>query len=86
MVVGTKSWFDILWDQKEVGLDQMNKHNPVLRHRLGFDQMNGMYVYNFLYMVSSVGRTNSNTACLREKVDDLMEMDEKSILILLGKK
>ena len=48
--------------------------------------MNGMNVYNFLYMVSSVGGTNSNTACLREEVDDLMEMDRKPILILLGKK
>ena len=51
--------------------------------------MNGMDVYNFLYMVSSAGGTNSNTACLGEEVDDLMEMDEvlvESILILLGKK
>ena len=48
--------------------------------------MSGMNVYNFLHMVSSVGGTNSNTACLREEVDDLMEMDEESILILLGKK
>ena len=38
--------------------------------------MNGMDVYNFLYMVNSVGETNSNTACLGEEVDDLMEMDE----------
>ena len=35
-----------------------------------------MDVYNFLHMVSSVGRINSNTACLGEKVDDLMKMDE----------
>ena len=69
-----------------LGFDPMNKHNPVLRHRLRFDQMNGMNVYNFLYMVSSIGGTNSNTACLGEDVDDLMEMDRKSILILLGKK
>ena len=34
------SWFDILWDPNEVG----------------FDQMSGMDVYNFLHMVSSVGR------------------------------
>ena len=40
VVIKTGSQFDILWDRKEVGLDQMNKHNPVLRHRLGFDQMN----------------------------------------------
>ena len=38
--------------------------------------MNGMDVYNFLYMVSSVGGTNSNIACLGEEVDDLMEVDE----------
>ena len=59
------------------------------KYRLGFDQMNGMDVYNFLYMVSSVGGTNSNTACLGEEVNDLMEMDEvlvEPILILLDKK
>ena len=48
--------------------------------------MNRMDIYNFLYMVSSVGGTNSNTAFLGEEVDDLMEMDRKPILILLGKK
>ena len=67
----------------------MNKNNPVQKRRLGFDQMNGMNAYNFLYMVSSVSGTNSNTACLGEEVNDLMEMDEvlvKPILILLGKK
>ena len=48
--------------------------------------MSGMDVYNFLYMVSSVGGSNSNTACLREEVDNLMEMDEKLNLIRLGKK
>ena len=36
--------------------------------------MSGMDVYNFLYMVSSAGRINSNLACLGEEVD-LMEMD-----------
>ena len=58
--IETGSWLDVLWDRKEVG----------------FDQMSGMDVYNFLYMVSSVGETNSNTSCLREEVDDLMEVDE----------
>ena len=38
--------------------------------------MSGMDVYNFLYIVSSGGGTNSNTACLGEEVDDLIEMDE----------
>ena len=38
--------------------------------------MSGMDVYNFLHMVSSIGGTNSNTACLGEKVDDLMEVNE----------
>ena len=33
-------------------------------------------VYNFLHMVSSVGGTNSNTACLGEEVDDIIEVDE----------
>ena len=60
MAVGIGSWFNVLWDRKEVG----------------FDQMSGMDVYNFLHMVSSAGGTNSNTACLEEKVDDLMKMDE----------
>ena len=59
VTVGTGSQFDSLWDQKETG----------------FDQMSGMDVYNFLYMVSSAGRINSNLACLGEEVD-LMEMYE----------
>ena len=65
--------FDILWDQKEV---QSN-------------QMSGMNVYNFLYMINSADGTNSNTACLGEEIDDLMEVDEvlvEPILIMLGKK
>ena len=33
-----------------------------------------MDVYNFLHMVSSAGRINSNPTCLGEEVD-LMEMD-----------
>ena len=42
-------------------------------------------VYNFLHMVSSAGGTNSNTACLGEKVDDLIEVDEvANCLILKG--
>ena len=53
VTVGTRSQLDILWDQKEVG----------------FDQISRMDVYNFLHMVSSVGGTNSNTTCLGEKVD-----------------
>ena len=70
MAVGTGSQFDIFWEQKEVRSDQMS----------------GMDAYNFLHMVSSTGGTNSYTACLGEEVDDLMEMDRKPILILLGKK
>ena len=45
MAIGIGSRFDVLWDRKEVGLDQMS----------------GMDVYNFLHMVSSAGGTNSNT-------------------------
>ena len=41
---------------------------------------------NFLHMVSGVGGTNSNTACLGEEVDNLMGVDKEPILILLGKK
>ena len=44
--------------------------------------MSGMDVYNFLHMVSSVGRTNSNSAWQKIEVDDLMEVDEKPTLIL----
>ena len=51
--------------------------------KVGFDQMNGMDVYNFLHMVISAGRINYNPACLGEEVD-LMEIE--SNLILLGKK
>ncbi|KAK8293876.1 hypothetical protein V6Z11_D06G218800 [Gossypium hirsutum] len=39
----------------------------------GSDQMSGMDVYNFLHMVSGAGGSNSNTACLGEEVDDLMD-------------
>ncbi|XP_022764764.1 DNA-directed RNA polymerase V subunit 1 isoform X2 [Durio zibethinus] len=60
VAVGTGSRFDILWDRKEVG----------------FDQTSGMDVYNFLHMVSGVGGTNPDTACLGEEVDDLMDIDE----------
>ena len=38
--------------------------------------MSGMDVYNFLHMVNSAGRTNSNSAWQEIEVDDLMEMDE----------
>ena len=37
--------------------------------------MSGMDIYNFLHMISSAGRINSNPACLGEEVD-LMELDE----------
>ena len=57
-------------------LEQDHNLTPCGIRKVGFDQMSGMDVYNFLHMVSSVGETNSNTACLGEKVDDLMEMDE----------
>ena len=40
VAIGTRSQFDVLWDRKDVG----------------FDQMSGMDVYNFLYMVSSASR------------------------------
>ena len=43
---------------------------------VGFDQISGMDVYNFLHMVSSAGGTNSNTACLGLEFDNLMEVDK----------
>ncbi|OMO87191.1 RNA polymerase, alpha subunit [Corchorus olitorius] len=60
VAVGTGSRFDVLWDHKEVG----------------FDQRSGIDVYNFLGMLSSAKFPSSNTACLGEEVDDLMEVDE----------
>ena len=40
------------------------------------DDLMEVDVYNFLHMVSSAGETNSNTACLRKKVDDIMKSDK----------
>ena len=40
------------------------------------DDLMEVDVYNFLYMVSNAGGTNSNLACIGNEVDDLMEMDE----------
>ena len=37
VAVGTGSQFDVLWDRKKVEFDQLNKDNPVQKHRLGFD-------------------------------------------------
>ena len=68
MAVRAGSRFDILWDRKKVG----------------FDQMSRMDVYNCLHMVSSAGGTNSNPACLGEEVDVLMEVLVEPILILLA--
>ena len=68
VIVGTKSQFVVSWDREEIG----------------FDQMSGMDVYNFLHMVSSAGGTNSNTTCLGEEVDDLMEVLVEPILILFA--
>ena len=55
--------------------EQDHNLTPCGIKKVGFDQMSGMDVYNFLHMVSSAGRINSNPACLREEVD-LMELDE----------
>ena len=41
VAVGTGSQFDVLWDWKKVELDQLNKDNPVQKHRLGFIQTKG---------------------------------------------
>ena len=40
------------------------------------DDLMEVDVYNFLYMVSSAGGTNSNTACLGLEFDNLMEVDK----------
>ena len=48
------------------------------------DDLMEVDVYNFLYMISTAGGTNSNTACLGEEVDDLMEMLVEPILILIA--
>ena len=41
-------------------------------------------VYNFLYMVSSAGGTDSNIACLGEEVDNLMEVDVYNFLHIVS--
>ena len=57
-----------------------------IRRRLDLiKQMDRMSKKNLLYTVNSVGETKYNTAYLEEEVD-LMEMDRKPNLILLGKK
>ncbi|KAI4323548.1 hypothetical protein L6164_023145 [Bauhinia variegata] len=58
VAVGTGSRFDILWDAKEV---QLNENGPI-------------DAYNFLHMVkSATTQEGPNNACLGEDVDDLME-------------
>ena len=47
------------------------------------DNLMEVDVYNFLHIVSSAGGTNSNTACLEEKVDDLMEADEGTDCLMI---
>ena len=49
------------------------------------DDLMEVDVYNFLYMVSNAGGTNSNLACIGNEVDDLMEMDEVADLLFLKK-
>ena len=66
VAVEITSRLGILWDQKKVG----------------FDQISGKDVYNFLHMVSSASGTNSNTTCLGEEVDDLMEVDEVAYCLI----
>ncbi|KAJ7982346.1 DNA-directed RNA polymerase subunit [Quillaja saponaria] len=57
VAVGTGSKFELLWDTKEVGLNQDS----------------GTDVYTFLHMVkSTVGEEESNTACLGMEIDDLV--------------
>ena len=73
------------WD-KHVAVETGSQFDVIWDWKeVGFDKTSGMDVYNFLHMVNIIGVTNSNTACLGEEID-LMEMDRKSILILLGKK
>ena len=55
MAVEIGSQFDVF--------DEFQKN----RKEVGFNQVSGMDVYNFLHMVSSAGRINSNTTCLGEK-------------------
>ena len=56
-----------------------------IRRRLDLIKQMDRMSKNLLYTVNSVGETKSNIACLEEEVD-LIEMDRKPNLILLGKK
>ncbi|XP_057977242.1 DNA-directed RNA polymerase V subunit 1 [Malania oleifera] len=61
VAVGTGSRFDILWDKKEMGVNQED----------------GIDVYSFLHLVRGGSiEGDSNTACLGAEIDDLMLDDE----------
>ncbi|KAG2671868.1 hypothetical protein I3760_13G013300 [Carya illinoinensis] len=61
VAVGTGSRFDVLWDTRQVGLNEEG----------------GIDVYNFLHMVRSTANgEESNTGCLGADTDDLMLEDE----------
>ena len=95
-VLGINMWlseqdhnFDSLWDQKEVGFDKMSE----------MDVYNFLHIVSSVGGINSnpaclgeevdlmeMDGIKSNLAWQEIKVDNLMEVDEKSNLIRLGKK
>ncbi|KAK8630144.1 hypothetical protein V6N13_078951 [Hibiscus sabdariffa] len=69
-IVASCSW------GKHVAVGTGSRFDILWNQEFGSDQMSGMDVYNFLHMVSGPGGSNSNTACLGEEIDDLMDIDE----------
>ncbi|TYH14392.1 hypothetical protein ES288_A06G217000v1 [Gossypium darwinii] len=66
-IVASCSW------GKRVAVGTGSRFDLLWNQESGSDQMSGMDVYNFLHMVCGAGGSNSNTACLGEEVDDLMD-------------
>ncbi|KAL4367606.1 hypothetical protein GQ457_05G033360 [Hibiscus cannabinus] len=69
-IVASCSW------GKRVSVGTGSRFDLLWNQEFGSDQTSGMDVYNFLHMVSGAGGNNSNTACLGEEVDDLMDIYE----------
>ncbi|KAE8714772.1 DNA-directed RNA polymerase V subunit 1 [Hibiscus syriacus] len=69
-IVASCSW------GKRVAVGTGSRFDLLWNQEFGSDQISGMDVYNFLHMVSGSGGSHSNTDCLGEEVDDLMDIDE----------
>ncbi|GMJ14333.1 DEFECTIVE IN MERISTEM SILENCING 5, nuclear RNA polymerase D1B [Hibiscus trionum] len=69
-IVASCSW------GKRVSVGTGSRFDLLWNQEFGSDQMSGLDVYNFLHMVSGAGGNSSNTDCLGEEVDDLMDIYE----------